>query len=79
MALINLKKIKRIEKERNSIHKEVESSYSSFTNSSGEKYLQLDTYGSSDREFQGKISQSVQVDKKTAQELIKVLKREFKI
>lgn len=79
MALVNSSKFKRIEKDRNSIHKEVETTYTSFTNNSGEKYFQLDTYGSSDRQFHGKISQSVQLNKKAAQELITVLKNEFNL
>ena len=79
MALINSSKFNRIEKDRNSIHKEVETTYTSFINDSGDKYFQLDTYGSSDRQFHGKISQSIQLNKKGAQELITILKSEFNI
>jgi hypothetical protein len=79
MALLKSSKFIRIEKERNSVHKEVDTTYTSFTNNSGEKYFQIDTYGSSDRQFKGKISQSIQLNKRAAQELITVLKNEFKI
>jgi thymidylate kinase len=79
MALININKFNRIEKSRNSIHNEVESTYSSFTGKSGKRIFQIDTYGSNDRQFQGKISQTIQVDKVTAQELIKIFKKEFSL
>ena len=48
--------------------------------SSGEdKYFQIDTYGSSTREMKDKISQSIQVDKEMAKELIKLLMDTFEI
>lgn len=77
MALISKNNIKRMDKERNSIHKEVESTFTSFSDKSGCKYFQIDTYGSNDRQLHGKISQSIQFDKDTAVELIRILKHEF--
>ncbi|SEQ47329.1 hypothetical protein SAMN05216232_2539 [Virgibacillus subterraneus] len=77
MALIT--NIKRIEKEKNTVHKQVDTTYSSFLEKNGELYFQIDTYGSNDRQMRGKISQSVQLDKNAAKELIKLLKSEFKI
>ena len=35
----------------------------------GTRYVQLDTYGSPDRQYRGKVSQSVQVDESSAAEL----------
>ncbi|MBU9714115.1 hypothetical protein [Evansella tamaricis] len=78
MALINSANFNRLNKERNAIHKEVDASYTSFS-SNGEKYFQIDTYGTSDRKFQGKISQSFQFNQETAENIIRLLKKEFNI
>ncbi|WP_042149693.1 hypothetical protein [Paucisalibacillus sp. EB02] len=77
MAFIDVKKIKRVEKDCNLIHKEVEASYSSFSSTNGTKYVQIDTYGTNDRLYRGKISQSIQIDKNSAEKLIQILKKEF--
>lgn len=79
MALITGNSTKKVEKVRNSIHGEVDWTYSTFRGGNGTKYFQIDTYGSKDREFQGKISQSLQFDKETAEEIIAILQREFGI
>ena len=49
MAQINLNNIKRIEKQRNTVHDEVYSTCSVFE-IDGERYVQLDTYGRVGRE-----------------------------
>ena len=76
MAGINMDTIKRIEKERNSVHTQVNATYTVFTES-GKKYVQIDTYGKSDREIPEKISQSIQIDEECAKFLIKLLVNEF--
>ena len=43
----------------------------------GRKLLQLDTYGSKDRQILGKQSQTLQLDKKQAEELFSILKQYF--
>ena len=43
----------------------------------GSKYLQLDTYGSRDRKFQGKVSQSIQLDEGSAGEMQTLIRRAF--
>ena len=78
MALITKDNIKKIDKERNSVHNKVRATYTVFT-SSGETYFQIDTYGSATKELKDKISQSIQVDKDMAKELIKLLKNTFEI
>ncbi len=78
MALITKDNIKKIDKDRNSVHSKVRATYTIFT-SDGEKYFQIDTYGSPTREMKGKISQSIQIDKETAKELIKLMMNEFDI
>lgn len=65
MAQISLDNIKKIEKNRNTIHEKVHAAYTVFE-MDGEKYVQIDTYGRIDRENPEKISQSIQFDKETA-------------
>ncbi len=77
MARINLETIKRIEKERNSVHTPVKTTFTVFDTENGERFVQLDTYGRSDREIPEKISQSLQIDKETARFLVKLLLEEF--
>ena len=78
MAQINLENIKRIDKNRNSIHDKVYTTYTIFE-ADGNKYIQLDTYGRIGRENPEKISQSIQLDQKTAEFLVNLLVKEFKI
>lgn len=76
MAQINLKNIKRIDKNRNLIHDKVHTTYTIFE-ADGNKYIQLDTYGKIDRENPEKISQSIQLDRETARFLVDLLVKEF--
>lgn len=78
MALINKYKLDKLEKHTNSLHKEVESTYSTYV-INGNKYIQIDTYGSTERQHKGKISQSIQLDKGTAIKLIEILQKEFNL
>jgi hypothetical protein len=71
MALV--KEIKEAKMERNSIHKEVECTYTKFKDSKGQLYLQLDTYGSEFRKLAGKKSQSLQFDKVSLLALKKII------
>lgn len=76
MARIDLDSIQRIEKEKNSIHAKVKATYTVF-HYAEEKYVQIDTYGKSDREMPEKISQSFQLDEESARFLVKLLIKEF--
>ena len=76
MAQINLHSIKRIEKQRNTVHDEVYSTYSVFE-IHGEKYVQLDTYGRVGRENPEKLSQTIQINRDTAEFLVNLLSKEF--
>lgn len=76
MAQIDIAKIEKLDKDRNTIHEKVYTTYSSFDKFE-EHYLQIDMYGRSDRELPGKISQSIQFDRETASYLIDLLKKEF--
>ena len=76
MALITKRNISRINKERNMVHESVEATYCVF--SKGEnKYFQIDTYGSEGRQLKSKISQSIQIDREMAIELVELLQKEF--
>ena len=76
MAQIDISKIEKLNKDRNTIHEKVYTTYSSF-DSCDKHYVQIDTYGRSDREQPGKISQSIQLDKDSAAFVFDLLKREF--
>lgn len=76
MAQIDINKIEKLNKERNTIHEKVYATYSSF-DSYGKHYVQIDTYGRSDREIPGKISQSIQLDEESAKYIFDLLKSEF--
>lgn len=78
MALVTKDNLTKIDKDRNTVHNKVRATYTTFT-SSGEKYLQIDTYGSPNRELKDKISQSIQIDKEMAKELMKILIDTFDI
>ena len=41
------------------------------------KYFQIDTYGSENRQLKDKISQSIQLNRDMAIELVELLQREF--
>lgn len=78
MAQIDICNLKRTEKERNTVHEKVHGAYSVFE-LKGEKYFQLDTFGRSDRELPGKLSQTIQLDKEAAQFLVDLLRENFNL
>ena len=77
MAQIDIKTIEKLEKERNSIHEKVYATYSTFDHD-GKHYVQIDTYGKSDRAIPGKISQSIQLDEESANFLLDLLEKEYR-
>ncbi len=64
--------------ERNSIHDGIEARYSIFERD-GRSFLQIDTYGRASREMPEKKSQSIQLDRDSGLELLKILKRAFHV
>lgn len=78
MAQISLESIKKIDKYRNTIHDKVHTTYTVFE-LDDKKYVQLDTYGRLNRENPEKISQSIQLDRETAQFLVNILCEEFSL
>lgn len=78
MAQISLERIKKIEKYRNTVHDKVYTTYTVFE-MNGKKYVQFDMYGRIVRENPEKISQTIQLDKETAQYLVNIFCKEFDI
>src|SRR3954453_7185856 len=64
-------------KERQSVHRPTRCLYTIVDAPGGERYLQLDTVGSEDREIPEKVSQSIQFDQQAAGQLLKLLLRTF--
>lgn len=77
MAQIDIKNIEKLNKDRNIIHDKVYTTYSTF-NYCSKHYIQIDTYGKSDRAFPGKMSQSIQLSEESAKFLFDLLKKEYK-
>lgn len=76
MALITKRHFSHIDKERNTVHESVDATYCTFTKGEN-RYFQIDTYGSENRQLKDKISQSIQLDRDMAIELVELLQREF--
>ncbi len=76
MAQLDLNNIEKLDKARSTVHDKVYTTYTCFEQY-GDKYVQIDTYGKSDRDMPGKISQSVQFNKETAKFLVELLIKEF--
>lgn len=60
------------------LHESVEATYCTFTKGEN-KYFQIDTYGSERRQLKAKLSQSIQMDREMAIELIALLQKEFNL
>jgi hypothetical protein len=75
MALIT--SIDRVEKERQRVHGGTRCDASTFLTSDGKMVLQLDTYGSEEREFTDKVSQSIQFDEAAAAQLLALIRATF--
>jgi hypothetical protein len=75
MALV--RKLERKAIERESKHTEVEYTYSVMSDDSGEKYLQINKYGSKHRQEQGKQSQTLRFSSEAIEQLKIILQREF--
>ncbi len=58
-------------------HTETECTYSLVKDSDGNKYLQIDTYGSAERKIEGKKSQSIRFSPEAVAELRVIIGRHF--
>jgi hypothetical protein len=75
MALIST--IEVITKDRQKVHGPTRCHASTFQADDGKTLLQLDTYGSEDREFTDKVSQSIQFDETAAAQLLALIRNTF--
>ena len=64
------------ELDRQSKHSEVEATIS-LVEADGEKFVQIDTYGSKDRAFPGKVSQSLRLSKEAFEQLVTLAEKHF--
>ena len=62
--------------ETNKLHQDVRCGYKIFR-LEGETILQLDTYGSAERQELGQMSQSIQLDEDAAEYLLRLVRRAF--
>lgn len=74
--MARIKSFREVSSERNSAHTVVECGWKSF-NINGERLLQLDTYGTVDREIPEKVSQSIQLDRAAAEQLVRLIRSAF--
>jgi hypothetical protein len=74
MALIKTFEEKR--RDRQSIHDSIDATYAVFERD-GRTFVQIDTRGRAERENPEKVSQSLQLDRKSARELFDVLRDAF--
>jgi hypothetical protein len=74
MALIT--GLTELQKDRNRVHGAVECGYTVFEEC-GERYLQLDTYGSPERKIPGKTSQSIRLNAESAARVKALIEKVF--
>lgn len=77
MAIV--KKLYPIYLDRASTHSDVNCTYAIITDDLGDKYLQIDTYGSATRKIPGKKSQSIRFSPEAIDQLKEILKRDFSL
>jgi hypothetical protein len=75
MALVS--EIERSLKNRSSLHRPTRCLYSIVEAPGDERVVQLDTVGTAEREFTDKVSQSIQFDRKAAEQLIALFREAF--
>ena len=75
MAIV--KKLTRVQLEKNSKHTDVDCTYSVVESSEGIKYLQIDTYGSVSRQIPNKKSQSLRFSPEAIRQLKVIIDSEL--
>jgi hypothetical protein len=75
MALVT--SLEPTQKERTTVHRPTRCLYAVVEGDAGERYLQLDTLGSEDRQFADKVSQSIQFDRQAAEQLLQLIRQTF--
>jgi hypothetical protein len=77
-ALALVTKFEKLDSERYQLHEEVEAKYAVFERD-GKGFVQINTYGTTGREIPGKVSQSIQLDQRGAEQLTRILKQAFNL
>lgn len=67
MSLIT--SIEKLEKEKHNVHAKAPCTYSIIIDEQGRRYLQIDAYGSDQRQIKGKISYTMQFNEDSARRL----------
>ncbi len=75
MALV--RKIEPREKDIRAVHNTTTCTFTVFVDEDGGRYLQLETYGSEEREIPGKVKQTLQFNEQSAAQLLKILRDTF--
>jgi hypothetical protein len=75
-VMARISKLVKAEKERHRLHTVVDCTYSTF-HIDRTTYLQIDTYGTSERDVVGAVSQSIQFNRETAAQLKRILLEYF--
>jgi hypothetical protein len=75
MALIE--RFTRIDSPRTRVHRTLVECGYAFVDSEHRRYLQLETYGSDERQIPGKVSQTLQLNEDAARELLRLLHEAF--
>lgn len=75
MAVV--RRLEHVSLERYTPHTEVDCTYSIVSDESGQRYLQVDTYGSTERQIPGKKSQSIRFAPEAIDQLKVLLTESF--
>jgi hypothetical protein len=79
MARIDIKRFKENKIKNSKLHNLVEGEYSIVHVNDNLKLLQIDTFGSDDRQIGGKVSQSIQLDYDVLELLVKIFQEKFRV
>ncbi len=74
MVFLSRSKLKELSKSAKGVHNSVAATYFIFSNNEGKRIIQVDTYGSEEREIPNKVSQSIQLDEEILQFLLESLR-----
>jgi len=72
-----VRKLSRIQLEKDTKHTEVNCTYSVVESEDGKRYLQIDTYGSSSRKIPNKKSQSIRFSPEAIHQLKQIIEAEL--
>ena len=75
MALVS--SIEHVSRDQAKVHKPTRCTYFEFLDHDDKRYLQFDTYGSEDRQFPDKTSQSMQFDESAARQVLTIIREVF--